>query len=114
MKIINLEDLSWEKVSHPGSKVLKKTIIKNDDLPNFEFFGRAIFKKGDRIKEHSHTTMYEIFHLLEGKARFVVDGKERIFKKGNTIIIEPNELHEQDNPFDEDVEFVLFGLSSNK
>ena len=43
MKIIKDKDLDWEKVNHPGSKVLKKVIIKNGDLLNITVFGKTIF-----------------------------------------------------------------------
>lgn len=114
MKIIKDKDLDWEEVNHPGSKVLKKVIIKNGDLLNITVFGKAVFKSHDVIEEHSHSTMYEVFHLTKGKAVFTVKDKDKIVEKGDTIIFKPNEPHKQTNPFNEDCEWIYLGLATDR
>jgi quercetin dioxygenase-like cupin family protein len=43
--------------------------------------------------EHIHPTYLEEFEVIEGKATFTVNGKERILGEGESIIVHPNTPH---------------------
>ena len=66
-----------------------------------------------KTEEHKHPTKYEIFYVLKGKAKFAIGGVEKVVFSDEIVIIEPNELHSQSNPFNEDVEWLYFGLATD-
>ena len=41
---------------------------------------------GDSAPLHVHRNEDEVFHILEGRIRFVVDGRERIASAGETVL----------------------------
>lgn len=114
MKIISLKNLQWEKTSHKTSNVLKKVITKNGELENITQFWKAIFKSGDVVEKHSHQTMYEIFYITSGQVMFVINDKEIIAKKDDTVIIEPKEMHELNNPYNENAEWLCFSVATGE
>ncbi|MDX8468984.1 cupin domain-containing protein [Mesorhizobium sp. VK23B] len=48
---------------------------------------------GDSPPLHVHRNEDEIFHILEGRMRFVVDGRERVAGAGETIIAPKGQPH---------------------
>lgn len=52
----------------------------------------AEHKKGDIEKPHYHEKMIELLIFLEGKAKFNINGKNIIIKKGDFIFIGANNI----------------------
>lgn len=105
-------ELVEEGVSH-NPEIKKKTIIKNDLIPQLMTFREAVFLPGQSVEEHVHKTMYEVFYILEGKASFTIEGEEVILEQGDSIVVEEGETHSQSNPFEEPVKWVYFGIATD-
>jgi len=59
---------------------------------------------------HWHYYQEETFHVLEGTAKFILDGKEKIANVGDTVLIPKQQFHTFCNASEEtplSVEFVL-------
>ncbi len=48
---------------------------------------------GDSAPLHVHRNEDEVFHILEGRIRFVVDGRERIASAGETVLAPKGRPH---------------------
>lgn len=112
MKHTNLRDLSEVGISH-NPEIKKKVILENGYIPKLTTFGQATFQPNQRVDEHKHDTMYEVFFIQKGNATFVVNGKEITVGEGDTITIEPGELHSQENPFSAPVVWLYFGIATD-
>jgi len=112
MKIANIKNLPEVGVSH-NPDIKKKVLIGNQEIPNLMMFGEAVFKPGQSVEKHSHDTMYEVFYISSGKAIFNVGGNELEVGVGDCITIEPKEEHFQNNPFNEDVRWLYFGIATD-
>ncbi len=112
MKKVNISDIQEVGVSH-NHDIMKKVLIDKGEIPQLMTFGQAIFKPGQSVDEHKHETMFEVFLIESGKAIFVVKGEKVELETGDCLTIEPNELHSQSNPYDEDVRWLYFGIATD-
>ncbi|MFC1649246.1 cupin domain-containing protein [Patescibacteria group bacterium] len=113
MKNRNLNKLNWKAVSH-NPEIKKKVILENGEIPRITTFGKAVFKPGQSVEEHKHPTMYEVFLITCGKAKLFVSGEEMIVTKDDCVVVEPNEIHSQSNPYNKDVVWIYFGVATNE
>jgi len=111
MKIINFNLLPEVPVSH-DQPIKKKVIIPSGDIAGLQFFSHVVMLPNDRTSAHSHKTMYEVFYAESGRVTFNIDGKKFVVKKGDTIIIEPGEVHFQYNPYKHKVSLLYFGIAT--
>jgi quercetin dioxygenase-like cupin family protein len=51
-------------------------------------------KPGFHLVRHYHSTMTEIFYILEGEVRFTFDDEQIVAVPGTTITVPPNVSHE--------------------
>lgn len=103
--------LPWEGVSH-NPEIMKRVFLRSGDVPVITTFGQAVLQPGQSVTVHQHETMYEVFYVLDGVARFVIAGNTLEVKAGDCVVIEPNEQHEQLNPFSVPVSWVYFGVAT--
>lgn len=96
MKIISLNDLPEEPVSH-NPEVKKKTIIKKGTIPHLSNFGYYTFTPDQVALGHTHSDLYEIFYVESGEGVFIIDKKSQLLKQGECIVVEPGELHQVEN-----------------
>jgi len=50
-------------------------------------------KSGSDLGEHLHLTWTETFEILQGTAKYKLDGNERIAKAGESFVVEPGHIH---------------------
>lgn len=110
MKHMRTSEIQPEGVSH-NPEIMKRVFLRNGEVGTVTTFGEAVLQPGQSIAAHHHETMYEVYYILEGVARFVVAGKTLEVKPGDCIVVEPNEIHEQSNPHAESVRWVYFGVA---
>jgi quercetin dioxygenase-like cupin family protein len=113
MKKVNLEKLPEQGVSHDPA-IKKKVLINNREIPNLTGFSGAVLKPGQRVEEHAHETMYEVFYICSGRALFTVNGREVEAVPGDCITVEPKEKHAVKNPFDSDASWLYFGVATDQ
>ena len=107
MKINNNEEILPAEVKMDGAKDVKmRMLIGIDDESDNIFMRHFIIASGGNTPFHKHN--YEHVVKIENNKGIVVDenGKEHEVKKGQSIFVKPNEMHQFRNPYSEDFEFI--------
>lgn len=119
MHIIRFKDKEYIPSSHedfetPG--VLKKILIKREDLINgqLQMINRARLLPGRSFNKHYHEDMEEIFIMLNGKVKIIVDNEEDYLQEGDTIIVPVGKTHQMINETDKDIYYLAIGVSTDK
>ena len=73
-------------------------------------FGRAVIPPGGSIGYHQHTGEYEIYYILEGTAKVVDDGEERILCPGDMMQCRDGSSHSIENVGDKELVFLAMVL----
>lgn len=103
---------SHEDATRPG--VLKRVIATHADIPEGQVMmvNWARLPGGSSFRRHYHEDMQEFFVLMQGRVRMTVDGTEIEMQPGDTVIVDPREIHEMLNLNDSDAEYLVFGVST--
>ncbi|MEZ6058991.1 MAG: cupin domain-containing protein [Planctomycetaceae bacterium] len=119
MQFIQADSGSFVPASHedPGRPgVLKRVIATNRQLQR----GRVQMLNWSRLpaessfRPHYHEDMQEIFVLLTGQVMMRCGDDEAMMQPGDTVIVEPREVHEMTNLLQTDAEYLVFGISSEE
>lgn len=92
MKYITTAEIPFEKVSHQ-EEIFKQVFLRNQELPHITNFAQTTLKKNQRIEEHVHSDMFEVFYIVDGEGKAVVNSEVFDLKPGVCLTIEPNEIH---------------------
>ncbi|MDY7030661.1 MAG: cupin domain-containing protein [Thermodesulfobacteriota bacterium] len=116
MKIIRSSDLEFVPASHEHTKspgVLKKILLYNEDIMNgdVQMINWALLPAGRSFQAHYHEDMEEIFIILKGRVKIIIDGEEAILETGDTVVVPMMCVHTMDNAEFEDVEYIVVGVS---
>ena len=109
MKQIKLDDLPSTFVSH-HEKITKQVIVKNGDVPHLAQLAQATLRQGQKVEEHAHQDMTEIFFVKQGLGRITVDSKEYALETGVCIVVEPKEKHSLVCLSEEPLVLLYFGV----
>jgi quercetin dioxygenase-like cupin family protein len=107
MKINNNEEILAGVVEMEGAKdVRMKMLIGPGDASENIFMRHFFVSPGGNTPYHKHN--YEHVIKIENNRGIVVDenGVEHELKKGQSLYVKPNEMHQFRNPFNEDFEFI--------
>lgn len=107
MKINNNEELLAGAVEMEGAKdVRMKMLIGPGDSSDNIFMRHFFVSPGGNTPYHKHN--YEHVIKIENNRGIVVDenGVEHELRKGQSLYVKPNEMHQFRNPFNEDFEFI--------
>lgn len=56
--------------------LLKRIVfIGNYEISQLMMYDSAVFTPSQNVEAHKHDTMYEVFHIINGKAKFTVNNK---------------------------------------
>jgi mannose-6-phosphate isomerase-like protein (cupin superfamily) len=119
MKIIRSQDRDIIPASHEDPKnpgVLKKILLQRDDLidARIQMINWAFLKKGKSFKLHYHEDMEEVFIMLQGTVKMVIDNEEETLYKGDTVIIPVGSKHTMTNIGPVDAEYLAIGVAQGK
>ena len=109
MKIVKLSKLPIEKNVH-NPKILKKVMIKKEQIPHLTNFSQGYFPPGEYATEHSHQNMYEVFFVEKGNCTIKINGKSYKLGPGSCLTAEPGDLHEVRNSDKEELILTYFGV----
>ena len=109
MKITSLDTLPLQKVSH-NSKISKKVMLSNKDLPHLTNFSQATFDPGQTADAHAHQDMYEVFFVSAGMGIIRIDGRKYNLTPGVCVAVEPKETHEIVNTGTKELVLTYFGI----
>lgn len=108
---IEFVSASHEDPQNPG--VFKRVLATRDDiLPGrVQMINWAKLPRDSQFNAHYHEDMQETFVILNGRVSMTVDGKEQELSAGDAILIEPREVHLMKNLSDEDVHYLVLGVT---
>jgi mannose-6-phosphate isomerase-like protein (cupin superfamily) len=117
MKVIPFTSHSFTPAGHenplsPG--VLKKVLVEKGDLQKgrVQMVNWASMGVGNRFAKHYHEDMQEIFIIVQGEAKIIVGQETAVLSRGDTIVIDPHEVHQMENIGSETVEYLAIGITS--
>lgn len=105
----NLEDC---ENMHDGIGVLKhKNLFKGSDFKTpIKFFNYTVLPPNTTIGVHTHGNDEELYILLEGDGKMIIDGEERTVCTGDIILNKPYGTHELINSSDKDIKMLVLGI----
>ena len=107
--LINTNELDFETTAHGAG--CKKVLIKSSDSPTtLTQFAYGKLFPGDKIPEHSHNTMEEIFYFLKGDGIYTVDNKDLPVLPNIMIRIPARVPHSLRAGANNTLEFLYFGI----
>jgi len=119
MKIIRGSGIDFIAASHedpqnPG--VLKRVLATRDDFSTgrIMMLNWARLPKGSSFAAHYHEDMQETFVILTGKVQMAVGEEAVDLNAGDAIMIEHHEVHQMHNRSDHDVDYIVFGVSTEQ
>jgi len=74
MKLVQLNEVGSEELSHDAG-ITKRVLLGESELPGSVRLSHAVFKPGQKVAEHAHVDLYEVFYLLSGSGHIMVDGE---------------------------------------
>ncbi|WP_205175224.1 cupin domain-containing protein [Bacillus pakistanensis] len=81
-------------LKHPDGRTVTFLETGVDEKGDYLLVEHRIWKQGAMNGPHWHPVLTESFTINKGKMKFLVDGKESIVSKGETISIHPQEIHQ--------------------
>lgn len=118
MKLIKGDALDFIPAAHEDPKnpgVLKKVLFKSNDFDKGQVVvvNWSSLPKGKSFARHYHESLQEVFIIIKGEVKAYVNDQEVILESGDGLIVDVNEKHSMENVTEEDVLFVMFGISDN-
>jgi mannose-6-phosphate isomerase-like protein (cupin superfamily) len=115
MRTIFAADRSFVPAGHEDPRspgVWKKMLLDRADLQpgTVRMINWARLPVGKSFAAHYHEDMQEVFIILDGVAQAKVGAEMVTLRRGDTIVIDPREVHQMWNRGDEDVEYVALGI----
>lgn len=119
MKVIRGDQIKFIPASHedpvnPG--VLKRVLATKDHLLDgrIQMVNWARLPVGKSFQPHYHEDMQEVFIILNGTVSMRVAGQECELNRGDAILIAPREKHQMTNTCDSNVDYIVFGISTEE
>ncbi len=119
MRIVRTTDRSYVPAGHedpvaPG--VWKKVLFQKHDLRpgTVQMINWAKLPAGNRFAAHYHEDMQEIFIILRGQVRITVGNNTAELGAGDSVLIDPREIHQMENPTQEDAEYLALGIAGTE
>jgi mannose-6-phosphate isomerase-like protein (cupin superfamily) len=102
---------SHEDPNQPG--VLKRVIATRDEMLNgrVQMMNWVRLPVGSSFRAHYHEDMQEAFIILRGQVVMCIDQQEVEMEAGDTLIVDPREVHTMKNLCAEEVEYIVVGIS---
>jgi len=119
MKIIRLKELEFLPAGHEDPKspgVLIKILLQKNDLlaDHLQMVNWAKMGVGNSFRPHYHQDMEEIFIILKGRARIRIQEEEAELGKEEVVVIPIGRTHEMKNIGEEEVQYIVIGISQGK
>lgn len=119
MRIIRGNEIPFIPASHedqdrPG--VLKRVLAKRDELIDgrVQMINWARLPAGSSFRAHYHEDMEETFIILSGQVEININGQTHDLATGDAITIAPREVHMMTNVTEQDVDYIVVGISTGE
>ena len=104
----DLASLDWINANHNG--IFKKVCFVGEEfISNITQVSYTELKEGIEVNTHTHTSMEEVFFLIEGICEFKIQGESILAEKQSIIRIPVNQEHSLRAI--SDCKFFYFGVS---
>ncbi len=105
---------SHEDPMNPG--VLKRVIATQRDFQagQVQMLNWAQLPVGSSFQPHYHEDMQEVFILFSGVVTMKCGEQTVTMRSGDTVIVNPAEIHQMQNVGDVVAEYIVFGISAQK
>jgi len=119
MKLIRATDIETQPASHedPGDPtVLKKVMLQNRDLiaGNVQMINWSTLLPEKAFRGHYHDNMEEVFIIVKGRAKIMVDDEEAEISDGDVVVIPAKSVHTMENLGQDNVVFISLGIAPGK
>lgn len=74
----------------------------------------ATLPAGNSFAAHYHEDMQEVFIMISGEVQLIVDTTEAVLRPGDTVTIDPHEVHQMANRGTGDVEYLAIGIAGGE
>ncbi len=117
MKIVRGNTLEFVPASHEDSQnpgVLKKVLATHEDLieGRVQMVNWSHLPVGSQFQPHYHEDMQEVFVIINGAVSMTVDDRVVALRGGDAILIDAREVHQMKNDSNQNVDYVVFGIST--
>ncbi len=117
MKVVRGNEISLIPASHEDSQspgVLKKILATRQDFVSgrVQMLNWSICPKGSSFRKHFHEDMQEVFVIINGAVQMQVDDESIDLTAGDAILIDALAVHQMTNVCNEDVQYIVFGISA--
>ena len=98
----------------PG--VWKKVLFQRDELTpgRIQMINWARLPVGRHFLAHYHEDMQEVFIVMSGEAEITVGDETVALGRGDSIVIEPREVHSMSNHGQVDMEYLALGITERQ
>lgn len=105
---------SHENPLNPG--VLKRVIATRDlfQAGHTQMLNWAKLPAGSSFALHYHEDMQEVFIMISGRVEMRVGNETRTMSPGDTVFVDPREVHKMTNVGTDAAEYLVFGISSGQ
>ena len=105
---------SHENPDNPG--VFKKVLLGQTDFQDgtLKMLNWCRLPVGSAFQPHFHEDLQEVFVIARGTASMSVDGQTHLLEAGDCIVIDSREIHVMQNTCNEDVFYMVFGISRDE
>jgi mannose-6-phosphate isomerase-like protein (cupin superfamily) len=105
MKYIARTAGEWQQC--PG--YAKKILLTEQDLNAAGTLTQLIeIAPHTSVAKHIHQHCTEVFHVISGRGRFVIDGRTVGLELGDTLTCQPGEVHSTHNDGDAPFTYIVF------
>lgn len=120
MKKISINKLKFIPASHedpenPGA--LKKILytFKNfSDGGRLQMINWACLSKGSKFIPHYHDDMDEVFIIIKGQAKLIIESEEYLLNEKEAILIRMKKVHRMENIGERNLEYIVLGISQGR
>lgn len=119
MKIISFKKLKFTPASHedkndPGA--LKKVLFTCNQLikGKIQMINWAVIPQDKSFSAHYHEDMEEIFIIVSGKAKIIIEKEEAKLSRGDAVLIPIRHIHRMENVGRDIVEYIAIGISKGQ
>ena len=113
------KDQSYVPAGHEDPRdpgVWKKVLFQKADIQagSVQMVTWAKMPAGNSFAPHYHEDMQEVFVIVKGVARLTAGERTVALGRGDAVLIDVREVHQMWNDGEEDVEYVVVGITSGQ
>ena len=112
MKIIKALDKDW--IKGKGEMNYKKRIITDNIPASVNLIEEVLLSPGGEIPSHSHKVTFEIFYIINGRAKMKIGEREFEVNPKDMIFVEVGEEHSFVNDSNENFEMLVLKINFEK